>query len=173
MRGEVPGRERRGFLIEADGTGDASLPALGRIVRFGQPACQPQFLVVGKRHQRRIERGAIRRELRGILRRRPRRPAQHVEVQMPAIVRRGARRHRCSALDRLARRRRRVQLAVNQRQPAVSDRQFGIGAQRLLERARRLQPDVGVQIRETLVVERLRVFGRCAHRVVGGPDSRP
>ena len=46
-----------------------------------------------------------------------------------------------------------------------------IGAQGLVERARRFDPAIGMQIREALVVELLRLGRARGHRVVRAPDA--
>src|SRR5262249_5218109 len=52
-------------------------------------------------------------------------------------------------------------------------RQRRIEPERLVERTRRLQPHVRVQIRQSLIVELLRLRGRCLHRVVRDTDAAP
>src|SRR6185503_17644463 len=64
-----------------------------------------------------------------------------------------------------------VQLGVRDRQPGLRHRQLRIEPQRLVERARRLEPDVGMQMREPLIVKSLRLFRRCRDLIVGGSNS--
>ena len=121
--------------------------------------------------QRRVERVAVR--------------GQRVVLTRPSAVICSARASMCArscsdalddkrtrALDGRLRLRRRVQLDERDAQAGVGDRQRRIDPQRLVERARRFDPDVGMQVGEALVVERLRLLGLRGHRVVRRPDAR-
>ena len=77
---------------------------------------------------------------------------------------------RSRALDRRLRLGRRIQLDERDAQAGVGNRQRRIDAQRLVERTRRFDPDVGMQVGQALVVERLRFFRLRADRVVRRPD---
>ena len=64
-----------------------------------------------------------------------------------------------------------VELDVGVAQADVSEREAWIAAQRLMKRARRFDPDVGVEIREALVVKPLRFSRLRRHRVMRPANS--
>ena len=88
-----------------------------------------------------------------------------------AADRASRRRERLRARERLARRGRRVQLGVGEREPGVRDRERRIEPQRLVKRSRRFEPARRMQIRKALIVERLRLGRRGADRVVRRADA--
>jgi hypothetical protein len=92
---------------------------------------------------------------------------------VPPLVIRKRRAQRPGARESGARIRRLVQLDVHVAQTDLRQRELRIEPQRLVERAPRLDPAVGMQIREPLIVERLGVGGCCGDPVVRAADAGP
>ena len=55
----------------------------------------------------------------------------------------------------------------------MREREIRIGSQRLIERSRRFNPHVVVQIGESLIVIPLRILGRRSRIVMGSSNARP
>ena len=171
VRGEVGGRERERLLVEPDRGGGAALPALRRIRRFRLAALQPQLLISRVFRQGLIERRSIRGQLRRVARRVFGRHLQRARVDVRAVV--IGRRQRSGAVEGGVRSRRGIQLRVRDRQAQMRHGQLRVEPQRLVERPRRLEPHIGMQVREPLIVKRLRLLRRRADRIVRGADAGP
>ena len=91
-------------------------------------------------------------------------PAQR---DAPALARRQARGERLGLVQLAPRRRLVFEGGRDAREPDVGERQLRVEPQRLAEGARRLDPDVGVQVGDALVVERLGLGRRGRHGIVG------
>ena len=91
--------------------------------------------------------------------------------RQPPLVRRSASREGGRARDRHSRFGRLVELDVGVTQPDVSEGEARITAQRLMKRAGGFDPDVGVQVSESLIVKVLRLGGFRRDRIMGTANA--
>ncbi len=120
--------------------------------------------------ERLVERLPVRGQLRRIARRGFSGSLRKARIDMQPIVLAGLGFERTRSIESTSRRRRLIEFGVRNRQPHVSHRETWIHPQRLIEGARGFDPQVAVQVRQALVVVRLRVLGRCGDRVVSATD---
>ena len=127
-----------------------------RIRRFRGAPLEPEFRVLRKSRQRFIKSLAIFAEQRRITRRILSCPLPFRNQKMQAFVLAGCADSAC-AIERRVCSRPLIQLLVGDAQPYIGQRLSGIEAQRLVERTRRFNPHVIVQVAQPLVVEALRL----------------
>jgi hypothetical protein len=176
--GAVVGRQGQRPLVERHGRGGAPLAAPGRGGLLRVPAQQPQLRVADVHGQRGIDRllvlGVLGRVPHVVHRLQLLRPQRDATLLAPARPRS----QRFGPPQGLARRDGVLQAGVDAREADPGHREVRIDAQRLPERPRRLDPDVAVQLVQSLVVEGLRLRRRRADGLVrvpcaGPPPDRP
>src|SRR5207249_797843 len=145
-----------------------ALAAARRPPLVGVAAQEPQLRVVHVRGQRLVDRLLVDEVL---LDARP--VLDRVELYRPqldaaALARAGRRGAGTRLPDRGAGGRGVFEAGVRPAEPEVGHRETRIGAQRLVERAGRLDPDVRMKIRDALVVESLGVLGGSGDGIVEG-----
>ncbi len=174
MRGEVHGLAQQHRGVEADRPDAAALPASGHGRFLGVSSQQPQLDVVGISGDRAIERGFV-----GLMFRRVAQICERVDLLganrdaplLPLVGMSGAG-EVLGLLDGGERGRSVFQPRGDARESDVGHRDIGIEPQRLMERARSFQPNVGVQIGDTLVVKHLCLRRFRGDLLVDHADSR-
>ncbi len=155
VRGQVLRAHRERALVERDRGRAAALAAPGGGRLLGVAAQQPELDVVHVLAERLVERLLVRgvaRLAREVVERVELGAAQR-EAAPLARARRGG--ERLAELQLAPRGRLVLERGRDARQPEVGERELRVEPQRLAEGARGLDPDVGVEVRDALVVERL------------------
>ena len=158
------------LLVEPPGARRTPLPAVGRVGRFRRSTQQPELLIGWECAQRLVQQRAVRRQPAAVVRRAFGCHLRRTNLDMAPVVVAG--REGLGAIQGRTRVVRRVQLGIGDGQAEVRHRQLRIEPQRLVERARRLNPRVRVQGRQALIVKGLRLARRREHRVVRRADAR-
>ena len=170
-RAHVVGRRLERTLEKRDRCEHRSLAAIGGIRRRRQPSLQDQLDIVREGHKCRIERLAIGGELGGIAGRFFSGHLRRSRLDVVTFMRRHLRGHGSCQLDRLTRLGGFVHLTVGVAEADLRQREPGIAAQRLIERTRRFNPYIGVQVGKPLIVEALCVGRLRAGGVAGASDA--
>ena len=171
-------RQRERLVEKRGRSRHGSLAAIGRIGRLGDPSLQQEFHVSRKRRNRGIERTPVRREHCAVARVGLGVELQRAQLDVATIVIGKLRRERTRTIERGTRVRRPFNSIRHTLRPTCASASDGSFRSACIERSRRLDPHIGVEIGEPLIVEasarraRLVAHGVVRHANAGTQRNR-
>jgi hypothetical protein len=165
-----PERPQHG-LIKCNGARGAALTSTRRVRFLRVPAQEPELRVLEVLSQRIVYGLPVGQQLRHVFRRIHGGHLLSPDFDPPPLARADVRGKRFCPLQESPGARGVVEARVDAAQSDVGHCQGWIETQRLVERPRCLDPDVGLEIVEALVVEGLSILGCRRHRFVRVADS--